>query len=179
MRVGLRREVGADAREQRLERDVGELRVQRAGLEPRQVEQLREQRLRAPRPTNGCWRAAAPLPDRAPWPASAAANSPIACSGWRRSWLAAARNWLFARLAVSAAARADSARLSLRFEFVDQVDVLVAHGERVREHVVQLVAEAKHEYEHDQKHERGEQMHLVALEATRAISGTSAASAKP
>ena len=37
---------------------------------------------------------------------SASANSPIACSGWRRSWLAAAKNCVFARLAASAARRA-------------------------------------------------------------------------
>jgi hypothetical protein len=39
---------------------------------------------------------------------SASANSPIACSGWRRSWLAAAKNCVFARLAGSAARRACS-----------------------------------------------------------------------
>ena len=66
-------------------------------------------------------------------PTSAAAKRPIACSGWRRSWLAAARNWLFARFAVSAAARARLRRPRLRLELVDQVDVLVADRERVRE----------------------------------------------
>ena len=34
---------------------------------------------------------------------SASANRPIACSGWRRSWLAAAKNCVLARLAASAA----------------------------------------------------------------------------
>ena len=33
---------------------------------------------------------------------SASANRPIACSGWRRSWLAAVKNWVLARLATSA-----------------------------------------------------------------------------
>ena len=33
---------------------------------------------------------------------SASANRPMACSGWRRSWLAAAKNWVLARLATSA-----------------------------------------------------------------------------
>ena len=40
---------------------------------------------------------------------SASANRPIACSGWRKSWLAAAKNCVFARLAISAARRAASA----------------------------------------------------------------------
>ena len=37
----------------------------------------------------------------------------------------------------------------LRGEQLDQVDVLVADRERVREHVVELPAERKHEHEHD------------------------------
>ena len=40
---------------------------------------------------------------------SASANRPIACSGWRRSWLAAVKNWVLARLAISASWRAASA----------------------------------------------------------------------
>ena len=35
----------------------------------------------------------------------------------------------------------DSATRGLHFQLVDEVDVLVAHGERVREHVVELAAE--------------------------------------
>ncbi len=40
---------------------------------------------------------------------SAAAKSPIACSGCRRSWPAAAKNWVLERLAISASVRARSA----------------------------------------------------------------------
>ena len=40
---------------------------------------------------------------------SASANKPMACSGWRRSWLAAVKNCVFARLATSASRRAASA----------------------------------------------------------------------
>jgi hypothetical protein len=36
------------------------------------------------------------------WPASASTNISIACTGWRRSWLAAARKRDFATLAASA-----------------------------------------------------------------------------
>jgi len=39
---------------------------------------------------------------------------PMACSGWRRSWLAAAKNCVFERVAFSASRRASSA---MRFSF--------------------------------------------------------------
>ena len=45
---------------------------------------------------------------RARW-RSASANRPMACSGWRRSWLAAVKNCVLARFATSASWRAASA----------------------------------------------------------------------
>ena len=67
-----------------------------------------------------------------------------------------------------------------RLELGDQVDVSIAHRERVGQHVVQPVAEREHEAQHDRHHQR-----RVAdapgppSSATRTISGTSAGSTKP
>ena len=46
-------------------------------------------------------------------------------------------------------------------EFRDQVDIFVAHRERLRQHVVQAMPESDDEHEHDGHHERGEQMHRI------------------
>ena len=55
-------------------------------------------------------------------------------------------------------------RLGLRLELADEVDVFVAHCERLRQHVVDLAAERQHEGQHDAEHAGGEQMHLVAFD---------------
>ena len=44
----------------------------------------------------------------------------------------------------------------------DQVDVFVAHRERLRQHVVEAMSESNNEYEHDGHHECGEQVHRIA-----------------
>ena len=101
-------------------------RRQRAGFEPRQVEQLRELRLeRVDGALRRC-RPAAPARRRVRAPRARRRYSPSACSGWRRSWLAAASSWLLARFAASAAARASMRGARLRLELGDEVDVLVA-----------------------------------------------------
>jgi len=49
-------------------------------------------------------------------------------------------------------------------ELGDQVDVLVAHGERLRQHVVQSMSEADDERQYNGHHEGREQMHRIADE---------------
>ena len=52
----------------------------------------------------------------------------------------------------------------LRLQFADQIQVLVADGQRVHHQVVEVVAEAQHESKHHEHHRGEECVHLVAAE---------------
>ena len=61
--------------------------------------------------------------------------------------------------------RARSERcLGLCLELGDQVEVVVAHGERLRQHIVHLAPERDDEAENDDEHERREEMRSIAFE---------------
>ena len=115
---------------------------------------------------------------------SASANRPIACSGWRRSWLAAAKNCVLARLATSAScarrvgdrllgAQLHRERLGAQLQADDAVErraVVAAeqhrHSHRHRHHAGQLPAERRvlqrdaddrrHEDQQDEENEQAE-----------------------
>ena len=139
----LRREVGGDAREQRRQRHRADARAsarRRRGATGRAVARTVPP---APRPTRGCSRPAGRRRSSRVRAASAAAKSPSACSGWRRSWLAAARNWLLARFAVSAAARASSAARVCACSSPMRSTFSYRIASERGEHVVELVAERR------------------------------------
>ena len=180
MRCRLRRKFRRETGEQRRERDGRAFRRERAGLEPRQIEKLRELQIERFR---RCLHAAderAPIGSRAPVPQAprrtvrvreavgANRGSPLRATGSWRDWPASAATVRLLRRARALA------------KFADQVDVFVPHRERLRQHVVQPVPEAEDECQHDRHHAlRYTYERVSPTHATRTISGTSAGRTKP
>ena len=159
----LRAEIGGDSREQRFERERHGRWMHRAGLELRKVEELREQSF-----------------ERLDRGADARHEGPhvgIARLGGERrreeSHGVQRLTQVVARRREEPALRAirrfgggarSERRLGLRLELGNQIEVFVAHGERLRQHVVHLASERDDEAEHDDEHERREQVRPVAFE---------------
>ena len=102
---------------------------------------------------------------------SASANRPIACSGWRRSWLAAAKNCVFARLAISASCRAASASGLLGAQLLGQHLGAQLQGDDAVERGAVVAAEDD-DHRHRHRHQRGGcQPSSTCLTATAAIAG--------
>jgi hypothetical protein len=101
-----RLEVQAQPGEQVLQAHRTGLHVHAAGVDARDVEQFAEQALEGVDALVDAVHQRRHFHVAGLWPRwrSASANRPIACSGWRRSWLAAAKNCVLARLAASAGA---------------------------------------------------------------------------
>ena len=109
-----RLEVQAELAEHLAELEMLGPHLDAAGVDPGDVEQLGEQALeRVDRLVDAVDQLRHLVARGSRW-RSASANRPIACSGWRRSWLAAAKNCVFARLATSASRRAASASAASR-----------------------------------------------------------------
>jgi hypothetical protein len=88
--------------------------------------------------------------------AQASANRPMACSGWRRSWLAAAKNCVLARLAASAARRPSSATaISRRRRDGQFVGAALA-----RDGLAQRAAVGARHQHGDAEHQRQDHRHL-------------------
>ena len=160
--VGVRREFARDPGEQRGKRDARALGREPAGVEAREVEQLRELASSASPhaghgPTSGCHSGSARA-RRAPRRTGRARAAAGAGRGWRRRGAGSWRDWRLPLTRAPRAARCD------RAELADQVEVLVAHGERACQHVVELMPEAEHEREHDAHDRRDEAVHRVAFQ---------------
>ena len=156
---------------------VGALRRERAGVEPRQVEQLREQPFE--RVDGGVdarhqrlqFRLARLRGQRRGEEAHRVQRlAQIVARGGEELALRAVRG-LGRRCASSAALR-------LRLQLADQVDVFVAHRERMRQHVVEVVPEAEHEREHHAHHDRRERRARCRPRARRARSAAPARAAR-
>ncbi len=160
LRRRLRLEFRDDAREERRQRDARAFGRKRAGLEPRQIEQLRELRLERidgvldvadQRPPGNVTRARRKgrrvQPERVQ-----RLPQVVAC---RREQLALGAIGRLGRSArfVRGACLARKPR--------DEVGVFIADGERARQNVVQVVPEGEHESQDDGHHQRRERMHRI------------------
>ena len=161
-RACLRREVGREPGEQRFQRYGDPRGMQRPGFEPRKVDELGEQALqrlqrrmdaRDQRPDLGIARLCGE--GRGEEAHRVQRLAEIVARGGEELALRPVGGF-------RGGARRERG-VGLRLELADQVDVLVAHRQRLRQHVVQLVPERQHEHEHDAQHQRGEQVRLVAL----------------
>ena len=108
---------------------------------------------------------------RRPGRRARAANRPSACSGWRRSWLAAAKNWVLARFAISASLRAASAvdPRALELEVllrqpVGERLVLEAVAQRLHQRAVVVASERQDRGRRHRGDEREDEMAGVALD---------------
>ena len=162
-RLRLRREVGGESGEKRLQGDCCRRGPQRSGFELRQIEKLREQMLerlhrradardqrRDAGVAHSCRERGGEKPHRVQRLAQIVARS------GEKLALGEARG-------LGGGARRER-RLGLRLELADQVHVFVAHRERLGQHVVDLASERQNENEHDAQHAGGEEMHLIALD---------------
>ncbi len=162
-RVRLRREIGGEARQQRSERHARPCRLERSGVQPRQVEQLGEQFL------EGFDRRANARDQRSHLGIAHPGRERGGKESHRMQRLAQVMARRGEKLALGPAGRlGGGARgergLRLCLEFADEVDVFIAHRQRLGQHAVHLAAERQHEHQHDAEHARREQMHLVAFD---------------
>ena len=156
-------EVGGETGEQRRKRDLATVGLHRAGVEPGQVEQLPEQRFeRLDRSVDACRErlhlGVARLRRK---------GGGEETHGMQRLAQVVARGGEELALRAIGGFSGGARGLGLALaggETLDQVDVLVADRERLRQHVVQLAAERQDEYEDDEQHEGGEDVDLSALE---------------
>ena len=87
---------------------------------------------------------------------SASANRPIACSGWRRSWLAAVKNCVFARFATSASWRAASATVFSARNWAASRSVRSFRRDRRAVERLAVVAAEQHGHRHRHRHHHRE-----------------------
>ncbi len=159
----MRRELRRQPREQRRQRDAPAFGGERVRLEARQVQQLRELRLER---RGGALDAGNQRREFRRAPARRQRRREQRQRMQRLAQVVARRSEQLALRAVGRFRRCTRAlrRARLVLGLRDQVHVRVADRERVRQHVVQVMAERDNEQQHDEHHDRRVQVHGTAFE---------------